>query len=197
MSDARGAHQSEAKRQMQATAAEGSARKRQASAAERAEARVSRHKQLILALGNYVYLRIQDTSPLAPAHCVLEPIDQTASLVDAPEEVADEVRNFQKCLIRFFESREQVAIFFEQHTTPSRVLEGAAGLGGMAALSGLSSMAIECVPLSVRDGEAAPSYFRKAINEAGEEWATHKKLYVTDPALSDPPPVPPRDCPLP
>jgi len=197
MSDARGARQSEAKRQMQATAAEGSARKRQASAAERAEARFSRHKQLILALGNYVYLRIEDTSPLAPAHCVLEPIDQTASLVDAPEEVADEVRNFQKCLIRFFESREQVAIFFEQHTTPSRVLEGAAGLGGMAALSGLSSMAIECVPLSVRDGEAAPSFFRKAINEAGEEWATHKKLYVTDPALSDPPPVPPRDCPWP
>lgn len=119
--------------------------------------------------------RSQDASPLAPAHCVLEPIGQTASLTDATEEVADEVRNFQKCLIRLFDAHGQHAIFLEQHRAANRILGGIA-LGGT---SGGSSMHIECVPLTARDGEAAPAFFRKAINESGEEWSQHRKLYET------------------
>ena len=181
MSDAKGNRQSEAKRQRQAKGAAGMERKQQTSAAERAEQRFSRHKQLIIAIGNHVYLRLEDTSPLAPAHCILEPIEPVASLVDAPEEVADEVRNFQKCLIRMLDAKGQQAVFLEQHSAPSRLLEGASmgGLGGVGGGSGRASLAVECVPLSNRDGQAAPAYFRKAILEAGEEWSVHRKLYET------------------
>ena len=33
--------------------------------------------------------------------------------------------------------------------------------------------------MQVRDGNAAPAYFRKAILESGEEWSQHRKLYET------------------
>jgi hypothetical protein len=177
MSESKGARQSEAKRQRQAAATAGMERKQQQTAAERAEARFDRHRQLIIAMGNHVYLRLQDTSPLGDAHCVIEPMGVVTCLTEAPEEVADEVRNFQKCLIRMLEARGQEAIFIEQHTTPPRLLANAAGLGGFG--GGGRSMALECVPLTARDAKVAPGYFRKAILEAGEEWSQHRKLYET------------------
>ena len=209
MSDARSARQSEAKRQRQAKSAAGQDRKQQMSAVEKAEARFSRHKQLIIAMGQHVYLRLQDVSPLALSHCVIEPLHpvpclaeahsgvapapplshtiaatfslaQVQCLTEAPEEVADEVRNFQKCLIRMHEAEQRDAVFLEQHTAPARLLAEAAG-GGMSGFGGGGgrSMALECVPLSTRDGGAAPAFFRKAILEAGEEWSQHRKLYET------------------
>ena len=181
MSDARSAKQSEAKRQRQAKAAAGMERKQQATASERAEARFSRHKALVVAVGQHTYLRLQDVSPLAPGHCVIEPLQAVSCLTEAAEEVADEVRNFQKCLIRMHEADGRECIFLEQHTAPARLLAGAAagGLGGLAGLvgGGGRTMAVECVPLSARDGRAAPAYFRKAILESGEEWSQHRKLH--------------------
>ena len=32
-------------------------------------------------------------------------------------------------------------------------------------------------PLTARDGNAAPAYYRKAILESGEEWSQHRKLH--------------------
>ena len=49
-------------------------------------------------------LRLQPHSPLAAAHCVLQPIEQVDSHAGATEEVAAEVRNFKKCLIRMGEA---------------------------------------------------------------------------------------------
>ena len=88
MSDSRSARQSDAQKEKHASSAASMERKRRMSAAERAEARFSRHKHLVVAIGNYVYLRAQDAAPLATAHLVIEPIDNTASLVDATEEVS-------------------------------------------------------------------------------------------------------------
>ena len=211
MSDAKGSRQSDAKRQRQAKAEAGRERKGHMTAVEKAEARLSRHRQLIIAMGQHTYLRLQDVSPLAPAHCLIEPIGPAASLVDASEEVADEVRtsqkcllrmlaaspysappcmhrhgvyhrhtwctlcvcqvrNFQKCLIRMLEAEGQLAVFLEQHHAPSRLLEP-------GYVPSKESMAIDCVPMTERDGKAAPAYFRKAILEAGEEWSQHRKLY--------------------
>ena len=178
MSDAKGSRQSDARRQNQAKSAAASADRRAYTAAERAEQRFSKHRQLIIAVANHVYLRLADVSPLAPAHLVIEPIGQVTCLTEAAEEVADEVRNFQKCLIRMLEANGQHAIFLEQHYAPagrgaSEVLPGAAA----ASFSGARSMRVECVPLTARDGNAAPAYYRKAILESGEEWSQHRKLH--------------------
>ena len=97
---------------------------------------------------------------------MIETIGTTSCLVDAAEEVADEARNFQKCLIQMFASRGQEVAFVETHM--------AAGMGRPR-----PSMAIECIPLDTRDAAAAPGYFKKAILECDEEWSQHKKLYDT------------------
>ena len=62
------------------------------------------------------------------------------------------------------EERGEVAVFLEQHFAPSGALSGL----GAADPSGRASMAVECVPLSTRDGTAAPAFFKKAILEAGD-----------------------------
>ena len=177
MSDAKSSRQSDAKRHAQAKGAAASEQRRNFTAAEKAEARFSKHRHLILAIGNHVYLRVQDASPLGPAHCVIEPVGANApSLAGAAEEVADEVRNFQKCYIRMLEASEQAAVFLEQHMAPMNM--STLGPGASAGMIG-GSMRIECVPLTARDGKAATGFFRKAILESGEEWSQHRKLYET------------------
>ena len=58
-SEGRAARQSEAKRAKREREAMGRERKQSATAAERAEERFNRHKQLVIALGDHVYLRLQ------------------------------------------------------------------------------------------------------------------------------------------
>jgi len=118
----------------------------------------------VVAMGDYVYLRLQHLSPIGIGHCVIEPIEHVASLADAPEEVATEARNFQKCLIRMFDGRGASVVFIEQYLKSQ-------GRG--------AAMSIECVPLPTRDAKVAPGYFKKAILESDEEWSQHKKLYET------------------
>ena len=63
MSDAKAGRQSEARKQQQARSAAASALKQQSSAAEKSEARFNRHKQLVIAIGHHVYLRLQAHGP--------------------------------------------------------------------------------------------------------------------------------------
>jgi len=97
-------------------------------------------------------------------HCVIEPLEHAPSHVAADEELADEARNFQKCLIRMFEGKGASLVFFETH------------LASRAARSG---MAIECVPLPARDASAASGYFKQELRESEDEWSQHKKVYDT------------------
>ena len=179
MSDAKSNRQSDSRRQNREKAAQGQADRKAFTAQERADQRFSKHRHLIVSIANHTYLRIADVSPLADAHMVIEPIHHVPCLTEAAEEVADEVRNFQKCVIRMLEARGQHAVFLEQHYAPggrgaAEVLQGAAAA---AQFGSKSSMRIECVPLTSRDGNAAPAYFRKAILESGEEWSQHRKLH--------------------
>ena len=64
-----------------------------------------------------------------------------------------------------FEARGAALAFFEQVLRPDAMLSG--------------SMTVECVPLPLRDAEAAPGYFKKAILESEGEWSTHRKLLET------------------
>ena len=165
MHDSRQSRQSDARRAKHAASAAANEASRQSIEESKAESRLNRAKHLVVALANHVYLRLQDLSPITPGHCVIEPIGQAASLVAASEEVAEETRNFQKCLIRMFEGRGQHVVFLESH------------VDGVS--RGRASMSIECIPLDARDAKVASAYFRKAILESDEEWSQHKKLYET------------------
>ena len=56
-------------------------------------------------------------APISAGHVVIEPLEHVGSLAGATEEVADEVRNFQKCLVRLAEAQGAEAVFWEQHIT--------------------------------------------------------------------------------
>jgi hypothetical protein len=68
-----------------------------------------------------------------------------------------------------FEARGAQPVFFEQYL----------GGGGAGGVPSRHTMAIECVPLPLRDAAAAPGYFKQAILASDEEWAQHKKIYDT------------------
>ncbi|KAJ1627704.1 CwfJ C-terminus 2-domain-containing protein-like protein [Pavlovales sp. CCMP2436] len=132
--------------------------------AEKAEQRVARIRPLIVAQGNFVYLRVPETEPIARGHCVFEPLALEPASTMASDEVCDELRNFKKCIIQLYAQRGQAAVF----------LEVAVRLG-----THKRCLAIEAVPLPTADFEAAPAYFRKAISEVSDDNAQHKALIDT------------------
>ncbi|KAH9764547.1 hypothetical protein KPL70_001575 [Citrus sinensis] len=80
--------------------------------------------------------------------------------------VWDEIRNFKKCLIMMFAKQEKELVF----------LETVMGLGQQR-----RHCLIECIPLPQKIAKQAPVYFKKAIDEAEDEWSQHnaKKLIDT------------------
>ncbi|KAI9196903.1 hypothetical protein LWI28_027980 [Acer negundo] len=80
--------------------------------------------------------------------------------------VWDEIRNFKKCLIMMFAKQEKELVF----------LETVMGLAQQR-----RHCLIECIPLPQEIAKQAPLYFKKAIDEAEDEWSQHnaKKLIDT------------------
>lgn len=168
MHESRLSRKSDAKRKQAEASQQAAAERRQGALEQTAERRFNERKHLVVALGEHVYLRLQDKAPIGLGHCVIEPIEHVPSHVEAAEEVATEARNFQKCLVRMFAARGAQLVFLEQHLRL-----------GSAGLPSRDTMAIECIPLPARDAAAAPGYFKKAILECDEEWSQHKKIYDT------------------
>jgi diadenosine tetraphosphate (Ap4A) HIT family hydrolase len=127
-------------------------------ASQRAQASAS----LVIARGTRTYLSLPAKGSLVDGHCLLIPSEHAASVAAADEDVATELRNFQKCLIHMFAAQNLDVIFFET----------------AASLHRARHTAIECIPMPRRDALAAPSFFRKGLQEAEreDEWAQHKKV---------------------
>ena len=109
---------------------------------------------------------------------VIEPIHHVPCLTEAAEEVADEVRNFQKCVIRMLESRGQHAVFLEQHYAPGG--RGAAGVAGCRRRRAIRLQVVYAHRVRAAHEprrQRGAAYFRKAILESGEEWSQHRKLH--------------------
>ena len=149
IADDRRSRQSDAKLAKGELAQQKRAECNQSLTAQKAEDRFNAIKHLVIALGEYVVLRLQDHSPLSSSHCVLQPVEHVAALSEVSEEVADEVRNFKKCLIRMAEQAGEELIFWETSLSAQH--------------SRARGMAIECVPLRSRDASAAPGYFKQAL----------------------------------
>lgn len=115
-------------------------------------------RQLIVSMGNRVYLSLPWHEPLQPGHCLIVPQQHVSCATNLDEDVWQEVVDYQKALCRMFRSRQQEVIFFETarylHKRPH--------------------MVIHCVPNA--NFELAPFYFKKAIQESEREWSTNKQL---------------------
>lgn len=64
-----------------------------------------RNKENTLSVGDLAYLALPARGSLAAGHCQIIPVDHVGSMRAAASEVAEEVKNFKKCLIQMFQAQ--------------------------------------------------------------------------------------------
>ncbi|XWS53860.1 hypothetical protein CRYUN_Cryun10bG0036500 [Craigia yunnanensis] len=126
----------------------------------------NRPKHLVAAIANFTYLMLPQWQPVVPGHCCISPMQHESATRTIDNNVWDEIRNFKKCLIMMFAKQDKEVVF----------LETVMGLAQQR-----RHCLIECIPLPREIAKQAPVYFKKAIDEAEDEWSQHnaKKLIDT------------------
>ncbi|KAL0348959.1 UNVERIFIED_CONTAM: CWF19-like protein 2 [Sesamum angustifolium] len=126
----------------------------------------NRPKHLIVAIANFTYLSLPQQQPVVPGHCAILTLQHESSTRTVDDDVWNEIRNFKKCLIMMFAKQEKDVLF----------LETVMGLAQQR-----RHCLVECIPLPQDVAKQAPVYFKKAIDEAEDEWSQHnaKKLIDT------------------
>ncbi|XP_042509659.1 CWF19-like protein 2 homolog isoform X2 [Macadamia integrifolia] len=125
-----------------------------------------RPKHLLVSVANFTYLMLPPWQPVVQGHCYILPILHESSTRNVDNNVWEEIRNFKKCLIMMFAKQEKDVVF----------LETVMGLAQQR-----RHCLVECIPLPQDMARQAPLYFKKAIDEAEDEWSQHnaKKLIDT------------------
>jgi hypothetical protein len=113
-------------------------------------------------MGTRAYLSCTTNEELVKGHCLIVPIQHHLNMLEADDEVWDEVRvrsfttwgsmrllihkiqNFMKCLMRMFAEEDQGVIFYET----------------VISLKWQKHTCIECVPLPWDQYEDIPQYFK-------------------------------------
>ncbi|KAI4384367.1 hypothetical protein MLD38_002534 [Melastoma candidum] len=126
----------------------------------------NRPKHLVISIANFTYLMLPQHQPVVSGHCCIVTLQHESSTRTVDDDVWDEFRNFKKCLIMMFAKQEKELVF----------LETVMGLAQQR-----RHCLIECIPLPADVAKEAPLYFKKAIDEAEDEWSQHnaKKLIDT------------------
>lgn len=126
----------------------------------------NRPKHLVIAIANFTYLMLPQRQSVVPGHCCILPMQHEASSRTLDDNVWGEIRNFKKCLIMMFAQQEKDVVFLE---TVIRLAQQR------------RHCLIECIPMPREIAKEAPLYFKKAIDEAEDEWSQHnaKKLIDT------------------
>ncbi|KIO22257.1 hypothetical protein M407DRAFT_28205 [Tulasnella calospora MUT 4182] len=114
----------------------------------------------IIAMGTRAYLATTLFEELTPGHCLIIPIQHHLSMLEADDDVWDEVRNFMKCLMKMHFEEDKGVIFYET----------------VISLKSQKHTAIECVPVPMDLFEDLPAYFKESILASEAEWSQHKKL---------------------
>ncbi|KAG5882533.1 CWF19-like protein 2-like protein [Gonioctena quinquepunctata] len=117
-------------------------------------------KHLMVSMGNTAYIALTSHVPLSKGHCLIIPIRHVPCSTQLDENEWYDIVDLKKSITNLFEEHNETVIFFETalkfHKFPH--------------------MCIECVPLPKEDGDMAPIYFKKAIDESEYEWSHNKKL---------------------
>ncbi|KAJ7712436.1 CwfJ C-terminus 1-domain-containing protein-like protein [Mycena metata] len=114
----------------------------------------------VVAMGTRAYLSCTVNEELVDGHCLIVPMQHHLNMLEADDEVWDEVRNFMKCLMRMFAEEDQGVIFYET----------------VISLKWQKHTCIECVPLPWAQYEDIPQYFKESILASEAEWSQHKKV---------------------
>ncbi|XP_042486715.1 CWF19-like protein 2 [Macadamia integrifolia] len=125
-----------------------------------------RPKHLLVSIANFTYLMLPPWQPVVQGHCCILPMLHESATRNIDNNVWEEIRNFKKCLIMMFAKQGKDVVF----------LETVMGLAQQR-----RHCLVECIPLPQDIARQAPLYFKKAIDEAEDEWSQHnaKKLIDT------------------
>ncbi|KIO06009.1 hypothetical protein M404DRAFT_139792 [Pisolithus tinctorius Marx 270] len=117
-------------------------------------------KAPVIAMGTRAYLSCTLTEELLEGHCLIVPIQHHLSMLEADDDVWDEVRNFMKSIMQMFAEEEKGVVFYET----------------VINLKWQKHTFIECVPLPWEQYDDIPQYFKESILASETEWSQHKKL---------------------
>lgn len=117
-------------------------------------------KKLLVSMGNKVYLALPWYTGLQSGHCMLVPTQHVNCCTQLDEDTWEEINNFRKALTKMFAAQRKDVIFFEIANK----------------FNYHPHLTIHCVPIRDKDGEMAPFYFKKAIEESEREWSVNKQL---------------------
>lgn len=123
----------------------------------------SRPKHLVVAIGNFSYLMLPQFEPVVPGHCIILPLQHESGTRTVDQNVWGEIRNFKKCLLKMFAQQDKDVLFMETVISLARQRR---------------HCMIECIPVPCEVSSNAPMYFKKAIDEAEEEWTQHEMKKV-------------------
>ncbi|XP_077239241.1 cwfJ-like family protein [Tasmannia lanceolata] len=126
----------------------------------------TRPRHLVVSIANFTYLMLPQWQPVVEGHCCILPMHHESSTRTVDNNVWEEIRNFKKCLLMMFAKQDKDVVF----------LETVMGLAHQR-----RHCLIECIPLPCEIANEGPLYFKKAIDEAEDEWSQHnaKKLIDT------------------
>ncbi|TFK74757.1 hypothetical protein BDN72DRAFT_759018 [Pluteus cervinus] len=117
-------------------------------------------KAPVIAMGTRAYLSCTTNEELVKGHCLIVPIQHHLSMLEADDDVWDEVRNFMKSLMKMFAEEDKGVVFYET----------------VLSLKWQKHTCIECVPLPWEHFDVIPGYFKESILTSEMEWSQHKKL---------------------
>lgn len=119
----------------------------------------SRKKHLMVSVGTCAYLAIPEKGRLIPGHCCVMPTEHIPSARVADENTWEEMRNFKKCVLQMFADKGSDCIFIETVLDVDPMTR--------------SHAIVECIPVPKSVASKAPMYFKKAIDDATNDWSQH------------------------
>jgi hypothetical protein len=139
------------------------------------ESRKFRFRETVLSSSNHAYVSV-DTfkDSILPGQVFICPQEHMPAVTDLEDSEYAEMRNYQKCLVRFFEAQEPPKAVIFAESAIHRVSKEKLLLGAGPHTS------VVAYPIDSQILSQARTFFKKAFDEAECEWsAQHKKVIET------------------
>lgn len=133
-------------------------------------------KDAIMSVSPHAYLCVEAQNRcIVPGQVIIVPQDHAMAMTDVDEAAWADVRNYQKCLVSFYESEQPPRAVLFVESSIHRVSRDKALLGAGPHCS------IVAYPIEMDLLVQAKTYWKKAFDEAENEFETsHKKVIETD-----------------
>ncbi|KAI6187985.1 hypothetical protein M3Y98_00304800 [Aphelenchoides besseyi] len=118
-------------------------------------------KSTVVAVGSKTYLAVVPWKGLDDFHCRIVTNEHYASAVTVDEDVFEELAQMRKSLVAMFQERDEDCAFIETAKVQKNGCH----------------MSVECIPMPKEIGDLLPIYFKQALENAGAQWSTHKKIF--------------------